>query len=153
MTSADPVVYKICPRDEWLRARQFGAPVPSDDDMRDGYVHLSRAGQVAGTLARHFAGREDLVLLAVRVERLPEGTLRWEASRGGDLFPHLYDRLSVASVEQVFDLPLDESGVHALPQGLVPRHDESARGDGSPQSDGSPRSDGSARGGLSREER
>jgi len=115
---SDPVVYKICPRDEWLRARQFGALVPSPDDVRDGYVHLSRAGQVRGSLARHFAGREDLVLLAVRVERLPDGTLRWEPSRGGELFPHLYGRLSVASVEQVFDLPLDANGVHALPQGV-----------------------------------
>lgn len=118
MTIAEPVVYKICPREEWLRARQFGALVPSSDDMRDGYVHLSRASQVQGTLARHFEGREDLVLLAVRVERLPEGALRWESSRNGELFPHLYDRLGVASVEQVFDLPLDASGVHALPEGL-----------------------------------
>jgi uncharacterized protein (DUF952 family) len=116
---SDPVVYKICPREEWLRARQFGALVPSQDDMRDGFGHLSRAGQIRGTLARHFAGRADLVLLAVRVERLPDGTLRWEPSRGGELFPHLYDRLSVASVEQVFDLPLDENGVHALPQGVA----------------------------------
>lgn len=115
----DPVVFKICPREEWVRARQFGALVPSSDDMRDGYVHLSRAGQLQGTLARHFAGRADLVLLAVRVERLPEGALRWELSRGGEPFPHLYDRLSVASVEQVFDLPLDENGVHALPQSLA----------------------------------
>lgn len=115
---SDPVVYKICPREEWVRARQLGALVPSHDDVRDGYVHLSRAGQLRGTLARHFAGREDLVLLAVRVERLLEGSLRWEPSRGGDLFPHLYDRLSVASVEQVFDLPLDADGVHALPRGV-----------------------------------
>lgn len=116
---SDPIVYKICPREEWLRARQFGALMPSQDDMRDGYVHLSRAGQIRGTLARHFAGRTDLVLLAVRVERLPDDTLRWEPSRGGELFPHLYDRLSVASVEQVFDLPLDADGVHALPEGVA----------------------------------
>ena len=119
MSIDDAVVYKICPREEWLRARQFGALVPSSDDMRDGYVHLSRPRQLRGTLARHFAGRADLVLLAVRVERLPEGALRWEASRGGELFPHLYDRLGVASVEQVFELPLDASGVHALPASVA----------------------------------
>ncbi len=115
---SDPVVYKICPREEWVRAQQFGALVPSQDDVRDGYVHLSRAAQLRGTLARHFAGREDLVLLAVRVERLQDGTLRWEPSRDGAPFPHLYDRLSVASVEQVFELPLDADGVHALPRGV-----------------------------------
>lgn len=122
---SDPVVYKICPREEWVRARQLGALLPSPDDVRDGYVHLSRAGQLRGTLARHFAGRADLVLLAVRVERLPEGTLRWEPSRGGELFPHLYDRLGVASVEQVFELALDANGAHALPRG-VPSSDEGA---------------------------
>jgi uncharacterized protein (DUF952 family) len=115
----DLVVYKICPREEWVRARQFGALVPSKDDVRDGYVHLSRASQLRGTLTRHFAGRADLVLLAVRAERLPPGTLRWEPSRGGELFPHLYDRLSVASVEQVFDLPVDADGLHALPPGIA----------------------------------
>ena len=120
MKIADPVVYKVCAREEWLRARQFGALVPSSDDMRDGYVHLSRASQLRGTLARHFAGRDDLVLLAVRAERLPEGALRWEVSRNGELFPHLYDRLGVSSVEQVFDLPRDASGVHALPAGVAP---------------------------------
>lgn len=119
MTPADAVVYKICPRDDWRRAGQFGALTPSGDDQRDGYVHLSRGSQVAGTLARHFAGRGDLVLLAVRVERLPGGALRWEASRGGELFPHLYERLSVASVEQVFELPLDTDGVHVLPRGVA----------------------------------
>lgn len=118
MSSADPVVYKICPRADWLRARQFGELMPSDDDVRDGFVHLSRKSQVAGTLARHFAGQGDLVLLAVRVERLPEAALRWEPSRRGELFPHLYGRLAVASVEQVFELPLDRAGSHALPEGL-----------------------------------
>jgi uncharacterized protein (DUF952 family) len=126
---SDTVVYKICPRDEWVRARQLGALMPSQDDARDGYVHLSRASQVRGTLARHFAGRADLVLLAVRVERLPEGTLRWEPSRGGELFPHLYDRLSVASVEQVFDLPLDADATHALPAAVgAPQEHDSSEG-------------------------
>ena len=118
MSNADPVVYKICPRTEWLRARQLGALMPSNDDQRDGFVHLSRKDQLASTLARHFAGQADLVLLAVRVERLPEAALRWEASRGGELFPHLYGRLGVASVEHVFDLALDRDGVHALPGNL-----------------------------------
>lgn len=124
MTHSDPVVYKICSREDWLRARELGTLVPSSDDRRDGYVHLSRASQLGGTLARHFAGRDDLVLLAVRVERLPDGALRWERSRGGELFPHLYDRLGVASVEQVFDLPLDASGAHALPQALGDRFED-----------------------------
>lgn len=115
---SDAVVYKICPRQEWLRAQQFGELMPSPDDVRDGFIHLSRTHQVQGSLARHFAGQADLVLLAVRVERLPDGALRWEPSRGGELFPHLYDRLGITSVEQVHELPLDGSAMHVLPEGL-----------------------------------
>jgi uncharacterized protein (DUF952 family) len=119
MTSIpDPVVYKICPRADWVRARELGQLPPSADDARDGYIHLSSPSQLPGTLARHFAARTDLVLLALRVERLADGALRYERSRGGEPFPHLYGPLSVASVEQVFELPLDASGKHALPEGL-----------------------------------
>jgi uncharacterized protein (DUF952 family) len=114
----EPVVYKITPRADWLRARELGELVPSPDDLRDGFVHLSRAHQLKASLERHFAGQSDLVLLAVRVGRLPEGALRWEPARGGELFPHLYGRVGVAMVEQVFELPLDAQGAHALPGGL-----------------------------------
>lgn len=113
----EPLVYKVAPRAEWLRARELGELMPSPDDARDGFVHLSRAHQLKGTLERHFAGRADLLLLAVRVGRLPEGALRWEPSRQGELFPHLYGRLGVAAVEQVFELPLDAAGAHVLPEG------------------------------------
>jgi uncharacterized protein (DUF952 family) len=115
---SDAVVFKICPRADWVRARALGLLAPSPDDARDGYVHLSRRAQLEGTLERHFRGRDDLVLLAVRVDRLPDGAIRWEPSRGGELFPHLYDSLGVACVECVYDLPLDMAGVHALPGGL-----------------------------------
>lgn len=114
----DAVIYKICAHADWVRARGLGLLAASPDDARDGYVHLSRGGQLKGTLERHFRGRTDLVLLAVRVDRLPARALRWERSRGGELFPHLYDSLGVASVERVFELPLDMAGVHALPEGL-----------------------------------
>ena len=115
---SDAVVYKICPRPDWVRAREHGGLLPSSDDARDGYIHLSRAAQLAGTLERHFAQKADLVLLAVRVGRLPARMLRWEPSRGGELFPHLYGPLGVAAVEQVFELPLDPEGRHVLPEGL-----------------------------------
>jgi uncharacterized protein (DUF952 family) len=115
---SDPVVYKICPRADWLRARELGELGPSNDDARDGYIHLSRTDQVAGTLAKHFAGRVDLLLLAVRVERLPEQALRYEISRGGEAFPHLYGALSIAWVQEVIELPLDARGQHVLPEGF-----------------------------------
>jgi uncharacterized protein (DUF952 family) len=114
----DPVVYKIAPRAAWVRAHELGELTPSPDDVRDGYIHLSRAHQLKGTLARHFSEQPDLILLAVRVQRLPEGELRWEPSRGGELFPHLHGPLRAAHVEQVFELPLDERRQHVLPEGL-----------------------------------
>jgi uncharacterized protein (DUF952 family) len=117
-TPSDAVVYKICPRSDWVRAHEHGALWPSSDDARDGYIHLSRAAQLPGTLERHFAQKGDLVLLAVRVGRLPADVLRWEPSRGGELFPHLYGPLGSAAVEEVFELPLDPAGRHVLPEGL-----------------------------------
>lgn len=117
-TLSEPVVYKICPRADWLRALQLGQLEPSADDARDGYIHLSRRSQLPGTLARHFAGRGDLVLLALRAERVAEGALRYERSRGGELFPHLYGLLPVASVERVFELAIAANGEHVLPEAL-----------------------------------
>lgn len=83
----DPRVYKI------VDATWDDTPDPwpgSPDDLRDGFVHLSAAHQVEGTLAKHFAGRDDLSVLAVDPAKLPAGALRWEESRGGKRFPHLY---------------------------------------------------------------
>lgn len=90
----------------------------SRDDARDGYVHLSAAAQIRGTLARHFAGQAELLLLVLPRERLPAGALRWEAARSGELFPHLYAPLTPALVSEAIELPLDEQQRHVLPQGL-----------------------------------
>jgi uncharacterized protein (DUF952 family) len=112
------VVYKICPLESWLAARSSGALSPSRDDERDGYIHLSAADQVEGSLARHFARQPDLVLLALHVDVLPAGALVWEKSRDGRLFPHLYGVLSADLVSSVIELPLDDQGLHQLPEGL-----------------------------------
>lgn len=92
-----------------------GAPV----DHRDGFIHLSTADQAAGTLAKHFTGQSGLLLLGIPVDRLPASSLRWEVSRGGDLFPHLYGRpLQRADVARVVPLHVDSSGLHKLPADL-----------------------------------
>lgn len=108
------LVYKICPRALWREAeaagRFFGAPI----DDADGFIHLSDAGQVAETAARHFAGIDDLVLVAIDAEALGEA-LRYEPSRGGALFPHLYGALPMSAVRFVIGMPLREDGRHALP--------------------------------------
>ncbi|MCP5431799.1 MAG: DUF952 domain-containing protein [Alphaproteobacteria bacterium] len=109
-------VYKVAPRADWARAAAERLYRGSADDARDGFIHLSTAEQLAGTLARYFAGREDLVLVAVRSEAVGPA-LRYEASRGGALFPHLYGPLALDAVAGVADIVLGAEG-HELPTEL-----------------------------------
>jgi len=101
-----PFVYKILTRAQWSELRTKGEFAGSPDDLRDGFVHLSTLEQVPGTLAKHFAGQVGLVLVEVASAALGDA-LRWEASRGGALFPHLYGVLRVG------DVRLHSSEVHA----------------------------------------
>lgn len=103
-------VYKICRRDEWARAEAEGVYRGNADDARDGFIHLSAVDQVAGTLARHFDGQNDLLLVAVDTRALGEA-LKWEPSRGGDVFPHLYGPLPLSAVHAVESLPAALAGV------------------------------------------
>jgi uncharacterized protein (DUF952 family) len=89
--------YKLVDRAEWTAARMAGAYEGSAVDRADGYIHLSTTGQLAETARRHYAGRDGLLLVAVDVTVLG-AALRWEASRGGDLFPHLYAPLPLSAV-------------------------------------------------------
>lgn len=107
-------VYKICQAAQWLQAEHDGEFRGSAADLADGYIHFSTAAQVAGTAARHFAGMSDLVLVAVEAKELSRA-LKWEPSRGGALFPHLYGALPVAAVRWVKPLRLDGEGRHVLP--------------------------------------
>lgn len=109
-------IYKICSRDEWNEAAENGFYRGSADDARDGYIHFSRAHQVAGTLAKYFHGRDDLVLVTVDAGKLG-AALRNEPSRGDDLFPHLYAPLAAACAHAVRALPWDGTQ-HALPSDL-----------------------------------
>lgn len=111
-------IYKICDEAAFREAEAKGRFEGSADDRRDGFIHFSSAHQVRGTLDKWFAGREGLVLLAVDAERLGEG-LRWEASRGGDLFPHLYGPLELRHVFKVEALRLGADGRHELPEGVA----------------------------------
>jgi uncharacterized protein (DUF952 family) len=111
-------VYKIMTEAAFEEAMREGRFQGSADDLRDGFIHLSSGHQVATTLAAHFAGRDDLVLLAVDAARLGDA-LKWETSRGGALFPHLYAPLDLAHVVIVESLPLGDDGKHVLPEGTA----------------------------------
>lgn len=110
-------VLKIVARAEWAAARQAGTYTGSADDIRDGFIHLSTPAQAAETAARHFAGLADLVLVALDPARLGD-SLRWEPSRRGELFPHLYGPLDIAAVIWEKPLTLDAEGRHVFPAGL-----------------------------------
>jgi len=106
-------IYKILNAAEWDAARAVGVYAGSAVDRADGFIHFSTAGQARETARRHFSGQGDLVLLTVDAD-LIQGALRWEPSRGGDLFPHLYGELPVSAVARSRSAPLDSSGVPML---------------------------------------
>ena len=110
-------IYRLLRADAWRDAERAGRFVGTEHDVRDGFIHFSTAAQVAETAARHYAGQAGLVLLGVNVAAL--GTaLRWEPSRGGALFPHLYGDLPVSAVTRVEALTLDAHGCHVFPENL-----------------------------------
>jgi uncharacterized protein (DUF952 family) len=109
------IIYKICSDAMWREAQRTGMFRGSEVDRRDGFIHLSTAAQVRETAARHFAAAGDLVLLAVDTAALGS-VLRWEPSRGGDLFPHLYGGLPIAALLWAKPLPLGAEGQHVFPE-------------------------------------
>jgi uncharacterized protein (DUF952 family) len=107
-------LYKVCTEAAFAEAASKGRFDGSPDDRRDGFIHLSAADQLRGTLDKHFAGQQGLVLLEVDTDRL-RNDLKWEKSRGGALFPHLYAPLDLTAVVSVMKLELSEDGSHLLP--------------------------------------
>jgi uncharacterized protein (DUF952 family) len=99
----DTLIYKICSRTEWAEALLVGVYRGSEVDRRDGFIHFSTAAQVDETLRKHFAGQTDLVLVSVDPAALG-AALRFEVSRGGALFPHLYGDLPPALAREVRSL-------------------------------------------------
>lgn len=92
-----PHIFKIIDADIFAQAKRAGQFAGAEIDLQDGYIHFSTSEQVVETARRHFATRENLMLLAVDVEALGEN-LKWEASRGGQMFPHLYGTLDMQHV-------------------------------------------------------
>jgi uncharacterized protein (DUF952 family) len=108
------VIYHICPAEAWAAAVPAGRYDGTEDDRRDGFIHFSTAAQVQESARRHRAGQAGLVLVSVEAGRLGDW-LRWEASRGGAPFPHLYGTLSPDEALEVVELPLGPDGEHVFP--------------------------------------
>lgn len=110
------LIYKIVGKDQWAAAKTAGVFEGAAIDLLDGYIHFSTAEQAEETVAKHFAGQKDLLLVAVGVAALGEA-LKWEPSRGGALFPHLYATLKPDDSVWVKELPIGEDGAHVFPEG------------------------------------
>lgn len=109
------IVYKIVPETLWRQAKEKGAFEGAEIDLKDGYIHFSTGAQARETARLHFAGVAGLMLVAVDAMRLGEA-LKFEPSRGGDLFPHLYGALQFTSVLWEMPLLIGADGMHAFPE-------------------------------------
>jgi len=110
------VAYKLLDRQEWDAARVLGSYAGSGVDRADGYIHMSTAEQVGETARRHYAGREALVLVEIDLDAVGSA-LKWEASRGGALFPHLYGPLPVSAARRERGLSVDADGAMRFEDG------------------------------------
>ena len=108
------LIYHICRHDEWDAAQTTGSYCGSSQDLEDGFIHFSTAAQVRTSAAKHRSGQADLVLLTVDPDVLGDA-VKWEPSRGGQLFPHLYGSLKVSGVVRVDPIDLNHKGDHIFP--------------------------------------
>ena len=107
-------IYKIVKRDAWEAAEAMGQFLGSPVDLADGYIHFSEGDQLRETARKHYAGQDDLLLVTVDADRLDPPPV-WEPSRGGALFPHLYEALDPKRALWVKPLPLGADGAHVFP--------------------------------------
>ena len=107
-------IFKIIDVDEWQKAKQSKIYSGSSKDIKDGYIHFSGEDQVKETLKKHYSTKKKLVLL--KVETLKLDHLIWEQASDGNMFPHLYSPLDIKNVVDEFELPLDNNGIHELPE-------------------------------------
>ena len=121
MTITKPIpdvrfIYKVCDSVLWDEAKETGKFIGAEIDLQDGYIHFSLASQLGATLARHFVGRDGLVLLKIEISQLD---IVWETARNGDLFPHLYTHLPLNSVVAEHHLGLSDDGDHIVPEACL----------------------------------
>jgi len=115
MTDTKDLIFHVCRADEWAKAQVAGNYGGSTQDHADGFIHLSAFDQVRGSVAKHRAGQDNLVILCVDPMKVPKAVLRWEASRGGKLFPHINGVIELDAVVRTEPLHLNKEGHHEFP--------------------------------------
>ena len=116
--STGNLIYKIVTAAQWSEAEELGEFLGAPIDLEDGYIHFSTSSQVVETVEKHFHGQLDLLIVSVNADGFGD-ELKWEPSRGGDLFPHLYSKLSVSDVVSVDDLQMGKGGKHIFPDAIA----------------------------------
>ena len=109
------LVYKVCSKDEWDQAIFNQSYSGSNVDNKDGFIHLSTKKQLIETVAKHFQGKNNLVIISFNIEKIQDN-LKWEVSRNGGLFPHYYGNLETKFVEKIYNLHLTVDGIHKFPE-------------------------------------
>jgi len=109
------IIYKIAPSKLWERAEKHGVFKGAEIDLADGFIHFSTKQQVRETAAKHFSGRDDLLLIKVATAPMARH-YKMEVSRGGALFPHLFAALPVSNAVEWQELPLSPDGAHVFPE-------------------------------------
>ena len=109
------IIYHLARKSAWDQAEKTGIYTGTPEDLADGFMHFSTAAQVAESAAKHRAGEKDLILVGAEGDDLGEA-LKWEESRGGQLFPHLYADLSLSAVKLAMPLELGPDGLHLFPE-------------------------------------
>jgi uncharacterized protein (DUF952 family) len=109
-----PIAYKICSASEWAEAESSGRYQGSAVDLADGFIHLSAPDQVRETARKWFAGQDGLVLVRLDLAALG-GSVRWEPSRGGALFPHVYGAIPTSAAQEILALSLSPERAVVLP--------------------------------------
>tara|TARA_Y100001958_G_C21038436_1_gene408903 strand:+ start:200 stop:571 length:372 start_codon:yes stop_codon:yes gene_type:complete len=107
-------IFKIIEKDEWQKVKKLGKYNGSDKDIKDGYIHFSEEDQIPETLRKYYTNKDNLILIKVNAFKLDH--LLWEQASNGDMYPHLYSPLDIKSVEDEFEISLNEDGVHELPE-------------------------------------
>lgn len=113
----DLFAFKILTREQFADLKEKGEFLGAPVDIRDGYIHLSTRAQAAGTAAKHFAGQDNLILAMIDLAPLAPA-IKWEVSRGGQLFPHLYAPLPLSAVTSHAKLRIGDDGHHQFPAGF-----------------------------------
>jgi uncharacterized protein (DUF952 family) len=117
LQNLNELIYHMCRADEWENAQKSGIYAGSSQDQTDGFIHFSTANQLRVSAGKHRARQDGLVLLSVAINQLGD-LLKWEKSRDGDLFPHLYGDLLLSAVVHSEPLPLDNKGLHVFPKSI-----------------------------------